>query len=96
MTNTTAPLTSRTFKHHEVYRATPCGEFAGSDGVRTETLTLLPTGEVKIVGRWVGHHDGERQDQRYESLSSPECRGPEGFERACAYRLKSGYSEVTK
>jgi hypothetical protein len=95
MTNTTsaAPM-SRTFKIHEVYRANE--EFGGSDGVRTETLTLLPTGEIKIVGRWVGHHEGERQDQRWESLSSPACRGPEGFERACTYRLSHGYSEVTK
>jgi hypothetical protein len=96
MTNTTAPLTSRTFKIREVYRATPCGEFSGSDCVRTETLTLLADNVIRTVGRVVGIHEGEPIDQRYETDSYTECRGPEGFERACAYRLKSGYSEVTK
>lgn len=92
MTSTTASLPSRTFKIREVCRANE--EFGGSDGVRTETLTLLPSGEIRTVGRWVGVHEGERQDQRWDRLSGPECRGPEGFERACLYRLTHGYGEV--
>jgi hypothetical protein len=96
MTNTTDTPTSRTFRIHEVYRATPCGEFAGSDCVRTETLTLLADHVIRTVGRVVGTHEGARIDQRYETDSFEECRGPKGFARACAYRLKSGYSEVTK
>lgn len=74
MTNTTDAPLSRTFKIHEVYRANE--EFGGSDGVRTETLTLLPSGEIRVVGCWVGVHEGERQDQRWESLSSPRAAAP--------------------